>query len=60
MDIMKMGKCLYALVKCGKVLYFIKKLVCLAAVAVLVGGVSLSLMDKKKIKKLRSKLKAVI
>lgn len=60
MDMMKMVKCLFALVKCSKVLYFIKKLVCFAAVGVLITGAVLCLGDKKKCKKLMSKVKAVM
>lgn len=60
MDMMKTIKCLLALVKCSKVLYFIKKLVCIAAVGILVAGVLLQPDNMKKCKKLMRKAKAVM
>lgn len=60
MDMMKTVKCLLALIKCSKALYFIKKLVCFAAVGILVTGILLQPNNVKKCKKLMRKVKAVM
>ncbi|MGN0468645.1 MAG: hypothetical protein ACI4GY_07985 [Acutalibacteraceae bacterium] len=60
MNMLKFYKCICCLIKCSKCLYFIKKILCFTTLALLAGGLVMSMCDKKTCKKLMSKIKAVM
>lgn len=60
MNMLKCLKFICCLIKCSKVLYFVKKILCALIIMLSLGAVLMSCCDKKKIKKLVSKCKAVM
>ena len=61
MDIFRTFKCVAALIKCSKCLYFVKKALSAVIILICAGGVLCCVLgNKKECKKLVSKIKAVI
>lgn len=61
MDMFKTVKCVAALIKCSKCLYFVKKALCVVIILIsCAAAFCLFLGDKKECKKLVSKIKAVM
>lgn len=51
MDIFKTIKCIFCLAKCSKILYYIKKLLCIAGIGVAIVFTLCALKDDKKLMK---------
>ncbi len=60
MNMLKMYKCICALIKCSKCLYFLKKAVCTLTIMLTAGSVIYFFLDKKRKKELMEKVKAVM